>query len=65
MPYEFSPEDRLQNIMWVIDQLQNRYHDSNDDQQRNFFMTNQQVVMGKLIDAIEDMRPTVSPPSSP
>ncbi len=28
MPYEFTPDDRFQHIAWVLDQLQDRYHDS-------------------------------------
>ncbi len=31
MGYEFTPAERIANIMWVLDQLQDRLVDSNDN----------------------------------
>ncbi len=56
MPYEFSPDERIQNIMWVLDQLQSRWADA-DTSCRSAWGSAIDRAFHALDEAIADMKP--------
>lgn len=57
MPYEFSPDERLMNICYVLDQLQDRLHDAMDEFQRDVYRMAISRALASLNDAVLDMKP--------
>ena len=56
MPYEFTPEERLAQIMWVLKELNQLLHEC-DTRHEMLWLEQIAIVQEKLTEAITDMKP--------
>ncbi len=58
MPYEFTPAEQFQHVMWVLDQLQDRYHDSDSDL-KPLWAKAISTHLGFLVEMVCDLNPKI------
>ena len=56
MPYEFSPDERLTNILFVLERLQT-LHSNSDTAACEMWKREIERQLGNLNDAVMDMKP--------
>lgn len=59
MDYTFTPVERIANILYVLDQLQDRIHDVSSDAERAMWERSIEMHLVLLEGAVKDMKPAL------